>query len=350
MIKRLIRLLLGLWGPLKPGDYWDDTKIFEVAVRSSTLVDQELLRVQRQSRAYATQVLREVKAAPTRTLEPVKGIYPRAFVTIPEVYVRPAKEFRWVQSQAQKAGMTDPDAALKARRAARDRIWELVETDVKLAQNRQERDTYANGVKVIGYRRVLHPELSKTGVCGLCVVAATRFYTVKDLQAIHDRCKCSTAPLTEDNDPGLKLNEADLRKFYAAAGSTSGMSTGKNPDGGRGLKSQAMRFQTLDDIQELIHGEIGPVLVDAKHSFRDHTAAGRRAWREPTADDLRSMLETQIDLSQTWASELDAAVKAGRSHEFQWMGTTYTAEPNAEAAHWHRDAIKKYRRRLSALR
>jgi hypothetical protein len=41
---------------------------------------------------------------------------------------------------------------------------------------------------VTGYRRVIHPELSKSGTCGLCVAAADRIYYVDDLMPIHTNC------------------------------------------------------------------------------------------------------------------------------------------------------------------
>lgn len=74
----------------------------------------------------------------------------------------------------------------------------------------------------IGYRRVIHPELSAGGTCGLCVAASHRFYHVRDLDPIHDRCKCTVLPVTEDADPGKDLNDADLQDVYRAAGTTDG--------------------------------------------------------------------------------------------------------------------------------
>lgn len=101
--------------------------------------------------------------------------------------------------------------------------------------------------KVIGYRRVLRPELSQHGPCGLCVVAATRWYTIGDLQAIHHDCKCVTLPVTKDSDPGRTMNATDLRDYldriYEAAGGTTD---------GRALK----RVQ----VEILEHGELGRVV------------------------------------------------------------------------------------------
>ena len=39
---------------------------------------------------------------------------------------------------------------------------------------------------------------------------------------MHNRCKCTVAPIVGSNDPGLKLNSDDLMTIYKAAGKTSG--------------------------------------------------------------------------------------------------------------------------------
>lgn len=72
--------------------------------------------------------------------------------------------------------------------------------------------------QVIGYRRVVHPELSKGGSCGLCLVASTRMYSRPDLKPVHDRCHCEVLPVTREHDPGDSLNRIDLGDLYDAAG------------------------------------------------------------------------------------------------------------------------------------
>lgn len=327
-----------LWEPLTPRDWWDDTTVWETAVKSASVVDSELLRAQRQSRSYAQTVLREMSAAPTRRLPPVDGVYQRSHVTMPDVYVRPAKTYRWVQSQAQD----DPDIELAARRAARDRLWDLAQTDMKLSQNAAERDTYAASGKVVGYRRVVHPELAESKQsCGLCIVASTRFYTVQDMLPIHDRCNCGTMPITKGNDPGLKLNESDLNRLYRAAGSTSGRSSGSNPDGGVGLR--AVR------VSEIVHGELGTILAPEGARLRDHTDAKVPAWEKPTVASEKKMLRQQIALSKRWADEVQRSNREDASHEFTWGGKTYTASPSKTAVKTHRDAVNGYMKRLKAL-
>lgn len=79
-----------------------------------------------------------------------------------------------------------------------------------------------SGVKgITGWRRVIHPELSRSGTCGLCVSAATRIYTTSDLKPLHKRCFCTVMGITADSDPGDALNRVDLGDLYDDAGGTT---------------------------------------------------------------------------------------------------------------------------------
>ena len=98
---------------------------------------------------------------------------------------------------------------------------------------------------VTHYRRVIHPELSKGGTCGMCVVASDRVYKTGTLMPIHANCECTVAPIAGDDDPGHRINAADLRRLYGDAGGT----------GRAGLKRTRYR---IDE-----HGELGPVLTPA---------------------------------------------------------------------------------------
>ncbi len=84
------------------------------------------------------------------------------------------------------------DVDLATRRAA-DRAVELTETDIMLAA-RQAELAAMERLQVKRYRRVLRPELSESGPCGLCVVAADRIYTIGELMPLHGRCKCESCP------------------------------------------------------------------------------------------------------------------------------------------------------------
>lgn len=136
-----------------------------------------------------------------------------------------------------------------ARQKAMVRVQAVAQTDVTLAVRKQYQESMsAHGA--IGFRRILHPELSETGPCALCVVAADRTYRTEDLLPIHSYCVCETLPIYEGADPGLHLNGDDLRALYEAAG---------------GNTRQTLRKVTVALAE---HAELGPILVDADQNNR----------------------------------------------------------------------------------
>lgn len=175
----------------------------------------------------------------------------KADMTTEGIFSRPAAVFRYAKS----VGAKDPaELALQriddlvdgnlmlAQRLAQQQVLVQAVTDLDTGKTRGKR-----GPKVIGYRRVIHPELSKTGTCGMCIAASDRIYHVGQLLPIHPpECRCTIAAVTEDFDPADDLNAVDLNQLYKDAGGTS------NPH----LK------RTRYQVDE--HGELGPVLVPSK--------------------------------------------------------------------------------------
>lgn len=146
-------------------------------------------------------------------------------------------------------GMSPDQAALDGIR----RAMAMADTDVMLADRAQAQKFFTTRKPpgVIGYRRILHPELgSGAPPCGLCVVAADRVYTIEELMPIHSRCRCTVAAVTRTADPGLQLNGDDLARIYEAAGGNTA----------RRLKTVRVEFAE--------HGELGPVVVNADQNFR----------------------------------------------------------------------------------
>lgn len=160
-----------------------------------------------------------------------------------EVFNRPARQYRALRKEG-KSHKESLDAS-------RNRAKIIVGTNLALAQREAETQVIQatstrskSKNKPIGYRRIIHPERSKSGiVCGLCIAAADRLYTVEDLQPLHDWCNCTILPVTSSSDPGLSLNEDDLKSLYG-------------PDG----KTAAEYLLTLKYKVEQ-HGELGPILV-----------------------------------------------------------------------------------------
>ena len=87
----------------------------------------------------------------------------------------------------------------------------------------ERKATVATRVRgITGWRRIIHPELSQGGTCGLCIAAAAgRTYTTGNLEPIHEGCNCGVMPIVGDDDPGDALNRLDLGDLYDEAGGTT---------------------------------------------------------------------------------------------------------------------------------
>lgn len=144
-----------------------------------------------------------------------------------------------------------------AQHKAEERAERMVSQDVA-STSRNTHNVAINKMpdkKLSGFRRVVHPELSKSGSCGLCVVASTMRYTKRDLMPIHANCKCEVAEIYKfddgtEFDPGHQINLEDLGAFYDAAGSDGIAST-------HGWDLKKGRYVIED------HPEYGPTLVSA---------------------------------------------------------------------------------------
>jgi hypothetical protein len=158
------------------------------------------------------------------------------------VHHRPAEAYK----KAIATGSDHAEALVKAGMRARG----LAFTDLSLqARNTQQAILDLAGIST--YRRVIRPELSKTGTCGMCIVAADQVYNTGDLMPLHPpSCNCVVMPIIGDNDPGKQLNREDLDQLYADAGGN--------------------RFADLSRTRYTVnqHGEFGPTLTKAGDNFR----------------------------------------------------------------------------------
>lgn len=202
-----------------------------------------------------------------------------AEMTTQRIFERPAAVYRYVQSEG------GTDAAEKSGQ----RLDDLIEANLMLAQRLAQQQVIANAAasaparratptdldtppgkarraKIIGYRRVIHPELSRGGTCGMCIAAADRLYKVSELMPIHAHCKCTVAAVTEDHDPADEANSVDLNRLYKDARGTS----------------VAHLKRTRYQVDE--HGELGPVLVPAKKYKPRTTASKKRAGNAAVTD------------------------------------------------------------------
>ena len=168
----------------------------------------------------------------------------------------------------------------------------MVRWDSGLARREQWRQSLAANPQAIGWRRVIHPELSRGGTCGLCIAAADRIYSIATLAPLHGRCRCSVAPVTRTADPGGTLNDEDLKRVYESAGSTAA----------EDLKR--VRYNVHQ------HGELGPVLTDRAHNFR---GVGSPPKAGPTAAEITRRLESEIASLERSYRGLLARASAGEN-------------------------------------
>ncbi|MFJ3030860.1 hypothetical protein ACIP5Z_02150 [Rothia terrae] len=253
LVSAMMQALAEIWGSF---DGWYDDDGVEQAAQLAVDAEKKVLE---QVKALAESTMQALmlqtgQALKAETPQPFE--YPRGIDPL-EVWKRPAEQYRYAVS----VGETEQDALL----AALDRVDHIANTDAQLTRRDAQVRQLRRSDKVIGYRRIIHPELSKSGVCGLCIVAADRIYKVDDLMPIHDGCNCDVAPVTKANDPGLSLNQDDLKKLYSDAGESTAAKDLKN-----------IRVTSYE------HGELGPVLIRAgdKYLTEDEAKTRKRA-RKP---------------------------------------------------------------------
>lgn len=138
-----------------------------------------------------------------------------------------------------------------ARQKTEERMERMVSQDIAAAARNAHQEIMRKTPKktITGYRRVVHPELSRTGSCGLCIVASTMIYKKSDLLPIHAGCKCETVEIYQIDgktyDPGQQINDEDLSVFYEEAGGTT-----------HGWKLKRWKYKVVN------HPEYGPTLVN----------------------------------------------------------------------------------------
>lgn len=214
---------------------------------------------------------------------PASGLVPvlpeiRNGIPAAEVYHRSIVEAR--VAVANGATFEDAMAAGRARAVATAR------TDVSLA-NKAE---IARGGQlrpwVVGYRRVL------TGrSCAFCATASTQRYKSADLMPLHPSCDCDVGEIFGTEDPGHIINR-DLLTELKKAGAEDGRPDYWNgpyvvdpggairyrrvekvlgPDGAPlrladGAIQRKVTAGELVRVEVVEHGELGPMLTDAKHA------------------------------------------------------------------------------------
>lgn len=215
---------------------------------------------------------------------PASGLVPvvpeiRNGVPVTEVYHRSI-----VEARARVANGATFDEAMASGRA---RAVGTARTDVSLTNKAEMNRGGQLRPWVVGYRRVL------TGrSCAFCATASTQRYKSADLLPLHPSCDCDIAEIFGTEDPGHIINR-DLLDELKKAGREDGrpdywngpyvvdpdgsiryrkLETVLSPDGTGPLRTasgQLRKRVTAGDkvrVEVVDHGELGPMLTDAKHA------------------------------------------------------------------------------------
>jgi hypothetical protein len=270
------------------GGWYDTARITTLAARLAKLTRAGQKQTATSTDSFAARILTLLTGQRRRVVGPVPVADLWGGVPLENVYGRLADQYRWLE--ATRGPQAPPEARISP--ATGDPLPVLSEPEIlsqvvtraevqsdtalTLAFREQWVSDLAKVGTVTGYRRVIHPELSKGGVCGLCAAASTAVYHKKQTLPTHGRCKCTTVAIVGEplgpGDPGAAINDEDLGRLYeAAGGSTSGFA----------LKET--RYRVVD------HGELGPQLVYADAKFR--TAEQARASERKQAE-VRSAART----------------------------------------------------------
>ncbi len=223
-------------------DQWWSSKAITDLVHQITSILQPRQRIIAGSTdAYLARMLTILTDRLASPVGPISVDGLRSGTTMPDAYGRLADNYRYLISQG-----NDPQQALDTVAA---RAASMATTDMDLAMRDQSQAFMVHKV-VTGYRRVIHPELSQGGTCGLCAVASDRVYHKAELMPIHANCKCSVMPIVGGIDLGGQINADDLQTLYDQAGGNTA--------------AQLKRTRYLVSH----HGELGPVLTDRGDNFR----------------------------------------------------------------------------------
>lgn len=324
LVDQYVRTARTMWESLTPSDWWNDAVTSGAAARLALIELQMIAQVRRLGISYADATLRLMDVSPSGQI-PV-DVYPRANTDPWLVAMRPADAYR---GMAVKTPDIRPDSwpsegdgiydtVTQWVQAAYERLEVNADTDAHTAQTAATIDRY-KGSKVLQYRRVLHPELSKTGSCGLCIVAADRWYSTRNLMPLHARCKCGVAPAGADYDPGFQLNQEDLQRIYDEAG------------GNTAKDLVNVRVQTVS------HGELGPILQKADVKPRSGKELDAADWQTPDRELTRRQIQQMIDRSIEFGRRYRQVDETLKPVTFRYAGRSYTFKPSP-----HNDQARRY--------
>lgn len=183
-----------------------------------------------------------------------------------DIAMRPVKEVRYA--------LADGSPLEQALQQGRQRLESIESTDIQQAFRVafQERATQEPAIN--SYRRVLHGSEN----CAICVVATTQRYWTDRLMPIHPGCDCGVQPII--GPAGKIVDRARLNQVKDLL-EAEGVTYGDRAE----MANTKIRINVsdVDDVTEVPHGELGPILAVSKHrntEMTDLPAWVRRSRRE----------------------------------------------------------------------
>lgn len=300
-----------MWRSLTPADWWNDAITQGAGANLTERYMAFVTEMRRRAVNYADLALGIYGAT-------IQGQLPDFEVTRNDtdpwkIMLRPVETYRdesVKQPHLRPSAWDNLDEA--ARRAvdtwleqARHRLDDIIDTDSAIIMRNTTVERYkANGVK--RYRRIIHPELSRTGTCGLCIVAADRVYTIDTLMPLHARCHCTILPIINGQDPGRTLNDQDLQEIYRKAGGTT--------------RDKLTNLRVLTATSS----EIGPILTLNETRSRKPD----QNWQQPDQTMTDMQIRRMLDRATVFDNRYRQVMQTGQPVTFRLDDHTYTFKPS----------------------
>lgn len=301
LVAAILKVLLGIWKQAAQQGIGDPIIVANAVAASILRMDKAQRQQRRMTRSYTKKTLELVGANMSGVKSPSDKtlVYPRNIQDFSQEWERPAVQMRYALSE----GIDSPAAVQRLY----DRLDSLIEQDLALADRDEasrvltEASVHSGSSlkTVTGFRRIIHPELSRGGTCGFCAIAADRVYNIGGLMPLHPNCRCTIMPIVEGNDPGYQMNESELIEAYGSAGGT-----------------EASKLANLA-VREYDHGEYGPTFTEHRERHNLPNGDTPPAWARPgESADLARWRKT---LETTQAS-IDSIMSSVNSSEIRSDG------------------------------
>lgn len=204
------------------------------------------------------------------------------------------------------------DRETEAWLAAMERMERVVADDLQRAADKAHVDMLGKKNVWLGYRRVIHPELSESGTCGLCVAASTRVYSKKMLAPMHSHCKCTTIGVSSSSDIGRQINQNDADAAFSLLVEDEGGDVSALPftrDELDSLYADAGSTAAGDLTKvslDVDYNELGPVVAWSRERVRSR---GRKFTPESLSVTRQKWLRTKEWAERQRVATLDALAR-----------------------------------------